>query len=94
MAPLFKKKKFIVVNKDKEKEQAEVQQEEVVSTVVCPACKKELIKSQVKENKYVCYECGNYFRVRTSNRIRMVADARSFKKWCTNFSASFKPPSR
>lgn len=81
MAPLFKKKKFIVVNKDKEKEQAEVQQEEVVSTVVCPACKKELIKSQVKENKYVCYECGNYFRVRTSNRIRMVADARSFTPW-------------
>ena len=33
------------------------------------------------QNKYVCYECGSYFRVRTKNRIRMVADAGTFEPW-------------
>lgn len=33
------------------------------------------------KNKYVCYECGNYFRVRTKNRIRMVADKDTFEPW-------------
>ena len=51
------------------------------STVVCPACKREVNKAEVEKNKYVCYECGSYFRVRTKNRIRMVADAGTFEPW-------------
>ena len=51
------------------------------SIVVCPACKREVNKAEVEKNKYVCYECGSYFRVRTKNRIRMVADAGTFEPW-------------
>ena len=51
------------------------------SIVVCPACKREVNKAEVEKNKYVCYECGYYFRVRTKNRIRMVADAGTFETW-------------
>lgn len=53
----------------------------VVETVTCKICKKELDKQRVIKNKYVCYECGYYFRVRTKNRIRMVADAGTFETW-------------
>lgn len=55
--------------------------EEMSATIVCPACGREIDKEETEKNKYVCYECGNYFRVRTSNRIRMVADAKSFEPW-------------
>lgn len=50
-------------------------------SIVCPACGKEIDKKETEKNKYVCYECGSYFRVRTKNRIKMVADAKSFEPW-------------
>lgn len=49
--------------------------------IVCPACGREINKKETERNKYVCYECGNYFRVRTKNRIKMVADAGTFEPW-------------
>ena len=49
--------------------------------VKCPKCGKSLDKQKVITHKYVCYECGAYFRVRTNNRIRMVADPGSFEEW-------------
>ena len=65
------------------KEESVIQQPapEVPETVTCKICKKELDKKRVVKNKYVCYECGYYFRVRAKNRIKMVADAGSFEKW-------------
>lgn len=71
MAAILKKKKFIKLQK----------QQETGKTIVCPVCKKELNKLEVIINKYVCYECDSYFRVRTSNRIKMVADKESFLPW-------------
>ena len=50
-------------------------------TVKCPKCGKILDKQKVITHKYVCYECDAYFRVRTNNRIRMVADPGSFEEW-------------
>lgn len=78
MAPLFKKKNA-TNTKGNEIKSTEGKSDKDI--MVCPACKKELVKSDVKDNKYVCYVCGNYFRVRTSNRIKMVADAKSFSPW-------------
>ena len=49
--------------------------------ISCPVCKKDLDKQLVVMRKYVCYECGYYFRVRAKNRIRMVADEGSFTPW-------------
>ena len=89
-------KKYISLNKNAEetekavegqepekKEESVVQQPapEVPETVTCKICKKELDKKRVIKNKYVCYECGYYFRVRAKNRIKMVADAGSFENW-------------
>ena len=78
MAPLFKKKNA-TNTKGNETKSTEGKSDKDI--MVCPACQKELVKSDVQENKYVCYACGNYFRVRTSNRIKMVADAKSFSPW-------------
>ena len=57
-------------------------------TVVCPKCKKTLNRDQVIANKYVCYECGNYFRVRTKNRIAMIADHHKMEYWFTDLPTS------
>ncbi len=72
--------KRLAEQKNKEM-QAELAAQGALDTIECPSCKKMLIKTQVVENKYVCYECGNHFRVRTFNRIKMVADKESFTPW-------------
>ena len=50
-------------------------------TIVCPACGREINKKEAEKNLYACYECGSYFRVRTKNRIRMLADNGTFEPW-------------
>ena len=51
------------------------------NVIECPFCGRELDKDKVIKRKYACYECGYYFRVRTNNRIKMVADRGSFEQW-------------
>lgn len=81
-------KKYIPLKKRKSEQELlaeeQVQQQpeaEVIETVVCKNCKTGLDKKRVVKNKYVCYECGYYFRVRATNRIKMVADKGSFMPW-------------
>ena len=45
-------------------------------------------KERVKNAKYICYECGSYFRVKTKNRIRMVTDPKSFEPWFEDMPSS------
>ena len=54
---------------------------EQVVEIKCPKCKKMVDRERVVRKKYVCYECGYYFRVKVNNRIRMVADPKSFTPW-------------
>ena len=49
--------------------------------LVCKSCKTSLSKQETVANKYVCKKCGYYFRVRTNNRIKMIADADTFEEW-------------
>lgn len=67
--------------KPETKTAAEVTVPEAVQLVTCPVCKKELKRDDVVKEKYVCYECGHYFRVRAKNRIKMVIDAKTFESW-------------
>ena len=53
-------------------------------TIVCKNCGGKVSKARVIEKKYICEKCGYYFRVRTNNRIRMVADDDTFTPWCTD----------
>ncbi len=61
--------------------------EEIVE-IKCPKCKKMVDRSKVVKAKYVCYECGGYFRVKTNNRIKMVADIKSFTPWFEDMPVS------
>ncbi|MCQ2081944.1 MAG: acetyl-CoA carboxylase carboxyltransferase subunit alpha [Lachnospiraceae bacterium] len=73
------------LNKDEEKKEEELIKSEEPSKeeaqVKCTKCGKMLSQSRVVRNKYICYECGGYFRVKVSNRIKMVADPKTFKQW-------------
>ena len=71
----------------KRRPEAEKTSGQAEDIVVCPACKKEQVRDRVVENKYVCCNCGSYFRVRTTNRIRMVADSKSFEPWFEEVSS-------
>ena len=65
---------------------AQETKEDVPETIVCPKCGKTVLKSVVKQHKYVCYECNYYFRVRAKNRIRMVSDKEVFEPWFTELT--------
>ena len=56
--------------------------------IKCPKCKKMVNRDRVVKKKYICYECGSYFRVKTNNRIRMVADRQSFTPWFEDMPVS------
>lgn len=55
-----------------------------VYLIKCPKCGRMVDRDRVVLHRYVCYECGGYFRVRVNNRIRMVADPRTFEPWFTD----------
>ena len=50
----------------------------------CPKCGMMVNRERVVRRKYICYECGGYFRVKVHNRLRMVADPHSFEPWFTD----------
>jgi len=62
--------------------------ENTMIEIKCPKCKKTVDRDKVVKAKYVCYECGGYFRVKTNNRIKMVADRRSFTPWFEDMPVS------
>lgn len=57
--------------------------EQEIYRIRCPKCGKMVDRDRVVKRKYVCYECGGYFRIRVNNRIRMVADPHTFEPWFT-----------
>ena len=57
-------------------------------TVTCKLCGAVLPKQEAKANRYICTKCGYYFRVRTHNRLRMVADPDSFEEWFADIEES------
>lgn len=75
----FRKKSAVTVNlnEDKDKE-----------LIPCPKCGEMVERDRVVKLKYVCYNCGGYFRVKTSNRIVMVADKTTFEPWFEDMEVS------
>ena len=68
--------------------QQQMQQEPDKSLVKCPKCGRMVNRDKVGKRKYLCYECGGYFRVKTNNRIRMVADPKTFEPWFEDMAVS------
>lgn len=54
---------------------------EVPDYIVCPSCGRRAERPEVVANSYICPHCGYYYRVRTKNRIKMVADPGTFEPW-------------
>lgn len=70
------------------KKEADKKPEVDPATVKCPKCGKLVDKRRVMKRRFVCYECGGYFRVTTNNRIRMVADPQTFEEWFADMPIS------
>lgn len=66
----------------------ELKKTEDSNLIKCPKCGKMVEKDRVVKKKYICYECGGYFRVKTNNRIRMVADYKTFEPWFEDMEVS------
>jgi len=56
--------------------------------IPCPKCGKMVERSKVVKQRYICYECGAYFRVKVSNRIKMVCDKGEFEPWFEGMAIS------
>ncbi len=69
--------------KEEEKTEEEPQEKDIY-LIKCPKCGKMVDRDRVVKKKYICYECGGYFRVKAHNRIRMVADPHTFEPWFTD----------
>lgn len=69
---------------NKEKESGQEPQPKEVCLIRCSKCGKMVDRQRVVKRKYICYECGAYFRVKIPNRIRMVADPHTFEPWFTD----------
>lgn len=54
------------------------------SLIKCPKCGSMVEKDRVVRNRYICYECDGYFRVRAPHRIKMIADPGTFTPWFAN----------
>ena len=61
-----------------EKKEAKEEKPELVD---CKSCGKKVSRTDAVRNYYSCPECGGYFRVNNTNRIKMVADMGSFTPW-------------
>lgn len=87
---LFIKKKAKDAEKAKKEQSQSVTDavEQKPATVTCPKCGAELDKQRVVKDKYICYECGSYFRVKTKNRIKMVTDPKTFEPWFEDLPGS------
>lgn len=75
-------------DKKEEPVQAESVKEPDMNLIKCPKCGKMVERDRVVKKKYICYECGGYFRVKTNNRIRMVADPKTFEPWFEDMEVS------
>lgn len=75
-------------DKKEEPVQAEPSKEPDMNLIKCPKCGKIVERDKVVKKKYICYECGRYFRVKTNNRIRMVADPKTFEPWFEDMEVS------
>ena len=75
-------------DKKEESVQAEPVKEPDMNLIKCPKCGKMVERDRVVKKKYICYECGGYFRVKTNNRIRMVADPKTFEPWFEDMEVS------
>lgn len=71
-----------------DKKEEPVQAEPDMNLIKCPKCGKMVERDRVVKKKYICYECGGYFRVKTNNRIRMVADPKTFEPWFEDMEVS------
>lgn len=77
MNSLFDKLMEILVRRRAEEENLQ----DEAKMVLCKSCGKMINKKHTIRHKYVCYECGAYFRVNASNRLKMVLDRKSFEEW-------------
>lgn len=89
---LYNKLEEKLKNKPEDAQEAlgetDAEKKEDTGLVKCPKCGKMVDRARVVRKKYECYECGGYFRVKTNNRIRMVADAKSFEPWFEDMEVS------
>ena len=48
-------------------------------TTVCPKCKQEFSKQEIKDNLNVCVACGHHFVISADKRMKSLVDKGTFK---------------
>lgn len=56
--------------------------------VKCPGCRELLVGKDWEKSLRVCPKCGHHFRLSASDRIRLLADERSFREFAVELRSS------
>lgn len=54
----------------------------------CSKCNKIIYMEDIVDNRYICPECGYYFKVTARARLSMVLDRNTFEEWDTDLITS------
>ena len=54
----------------------------------CDNCKEIVYKETVRENMNICPNCGNYFRMHTQKRIKLMIDEGTYRKFDLNIETT------
>ncbi len=80
---LFKKKKYIHINPNREESQRNNQKKPHVPDDMwtkCPNCKQTLYNKELGSEK-ICQHCGYCFRITATERIELTCDTGTFEEW-------------
>ena len=80
---LFKKKKYIRINPNRESKPANSPSVPDNMWAKCPNCKHILYTKDIGEEK-VCPHCGYAFRIGAWQRLALIIDEKSFEEWDTD----------
>lgn len=58
-----------------------------VENIKCSTCEKVFPVNEIKDNLYICPECGNYMVLSPLDRIELVCDEQSFKEMYKNLKS-------
>lgn len=75
---IFEKHKELLKRKAASKREAKEIPDALFS--YCKKCGQSVLTSSLKDNKYVCPNCGNHFTISANERIRQILDEGSFKE--------------
>lgn len=80
--PLKDRKEKLNLLRNLREKTFEIEHKEVPENlfILCKSCKNNFTALEIKNNHYICLECGHHFRISVRRRLKIILDSGSFKE--------------